>query len=135
MPAKDSPEAIGGRIAAALESSGITRAEFVRLLNKAGVRTNYNHSYRWTRGEVIPSGAGLQALAKVLNVSESWILRGADGEGPPEFRAWLQAHAPGDLTAEERLALAAFALPGQHPGPLWYTAVLTAWRMGTGQRR
>lgn len=126
----DSAEVIGKRISEALARSGLSRAEFVRALNEAGVNTNYNHSYRWTRGEAVPSGAGLQAIAHVLHVSEAWILRGVDEAGPPAFRSWLERYAPADLTDEERKALASFALPGQHPGPLWYTVVLNAWRMG-----
>jgi transcriptional regulator with XRE-family HTH domain len=109
---------------------GVSRAEFVRELNAAGVNTNYNHSYRWTRGEVIPSGAGLQALAHVLGVTEAWILRGVDELGSPAFRSWLERYAPGDLTDDERGALAAIVFPGQHPGPMWYSVALNAWRMG-----
>lgn len=118
----------GARIREAYLAAGFNRNSFTKALG-----TTYTNVTRWEKETAVPGGHYLGLIASTCHVSEAWVLRGSEEGGSADYREWLEHHAPRDLNADERKALAQIALPGKHPGPLFYSAVLTAWRMGSSR--
>lgn len=123
---KRSPEdlARGKRVREAYLRAGFTRASFANALG-----TMYPDVDRLERGQR-PEPEKLTRIAELCGVTERWLVRGP--EYSQEFRQWLETQAPHDLHEIERELLAAIYFPRElHPGAEWYTAALSAWRIGT----
>lgn len=88
---------IHDRIKVKLDEKGLKQADLARATGKSSVAVT-----KWMRGENTPKADALKAIAKLLNVSDEWLLSGKE---PKDYKKNTSTPEPKTLNAiQPRLA-------------------------------
>lgn len=135
-PAMVSARDMAGRITAARERRGLSKAELARQIGKPGP-SGWRLVQKWETGENRPDRESFAALVRVLAVTPDELMGTALGQDPP-FAAWKDFLATPEgqsMDEGERRALQALAWPsGREPTVAGYIMLLAAIRGGSRVR-